>query len=194
MNTSSVTAKPEAKLATDKVVPSYMAHIVLKTEKYREMVAWYQTVFHATATYNTDIITFLTFDGEHHRFAFIDISKKGVKPMPNTIGVAHFAYTYHSVEDLMHTYERLKAIDIVPSRSTNHDLTASLYYRDPDGNEMELQADIFATEEAGKAVFTSEKFLQTPFGRPYDPETFSQRFHEGVPFENAMAEAEAAIA
>jgi catechol-2,3-dioxygenase len=186
--------RPEDTATATRIVPAYMAHIALKTRKYREMIAWYKTVFHAESLYSTDIVTFLTFDEEHHRFALIDISKNGVDAVPQTLGTAHFAFTYRTVEDLLDTYGRLKAIDIPPANCVNHDLTISMYYRDPDGNSVELQADTYATEEEGKAVFTSEKFLKTPFGRPYDPDSFSESFRSGDPFEKAMSDAETAVA
>lgn len=193
MSNSAILDGSEPMSAQGKIVPTHMAHIVMKTAKYREMIDWYKSVFHATSPFSTETITFLTFDGEHHRFAFVDISKKAVLIPPNAIGVAHFAFTYGSVEDLVSTYERLKSLGITPTRSTNHDLTVSMYYRDPDANEIELQADIFATEEESLAVFSSASFVEKPFGRRYDADVFSQSFRDGAPLAKALANAEAAI-
>ena len=48
------------------------------------------------------------------------------------------AYGLTSFGDLVLTYERLKAGGITPFLPLNHGFTTSLYYHDPDGNDVEL--------------------------------------------------------
>ena len=43
-------------------------------------------------------------------------------------------------------YKRLKQQDIVPWWCINHGPTTSMYYRDPDNNQIELQVDIFENQ------------------------------------------------
>ena len=45
-----------------------------------------------------------------------------------------------------------------------------MYYRDPDGNRVELQIDNFATAEEGQAWMLSPAFAQNPIGVEYDPD------------------------
>ena len=55
----------------------------------------------------SDFATFMTYDDEHHRVAFINMPD--CKPSdPNVAGVDHCAFTYESIDDLFATYERLK--------------------------------------------------------------------------------------
>ena len=99
-------------------------------------------------------LAFLTYDDEHHRFAFanLDLLKPdgGGPDDRGQIGVNHVAYTYASVADLLATYERLKAAGIHPYWPVHHGTTLSLYYADPDGNRMELQVDACSAEEGGR--------------------------------------------
>ena len=44
----------------------------------------------------------------------------------------------------MSSYARLKGLGIEPDACVNHGVTTSLYYADPDGNQVELQVDNFA--------------------------------------------------
>ena len=48
----------------------------------------------------------------------------------------------------MRNYEELKADGPRPRRTTNHGITFSFHYRDPNGNNVEFSAQNFLTLEA----------------------------------------------
>jgi catechol 2,3-dioxygenase-like lactoylglutathione lyase family enzyme len=54
--------------------PSKLDHVVYMTRRYDEMISWYQTVFEARVQYQNPAFAFLTYDDEHHRFAFANMS------------------------------------------------------------------------------------------------------------------------
>jgi len=56
-----------------------------------------------------------------------------------------------------------------------------MYYRDPDGNRVELQIDNFTTAEEGQAWMHSAAFDQNPIGVEYDPDELVAKFRRGVP-------------
>ena len=163
-----------------RIVPSKFAHAVLRTNKFKQMVDWYTTVLLADIVYENDFLAFMTYDDEHHRLAiaaFPGITDRA----PNCAGLDHLAYTYSSLGDLVATYERLKAAGITPAVPINHGLTLSLYYRDPDGNKVELQIDNFETMEQMKGFFRSNYFASNPIGVSFDPDELARQFHAGVP-------------
>ena len=127
--------------------PTKFAHVVLRTNRFRETVDWYRTVLHAWPAFENDLLAFITYDDEHHRLAFVN-TPDAPDPAPGTAGIDHFAYTYETLGDLVLTYERLKGEGIVPVWTINHGPTTSLYYQDPNGNRVELQIDNFETVEA----------------------------------------------
>ena len=89
------------------------------------------------------------------------------------------AFTYASLGDLVATYERLDKAGIRPVTCMNHGPTTSMYYADPDGNQVELQVDNYDTvEEAGKFFF-SPAFARNPIGVDFEPSALAQRFHSG---------------
>lgn len=163
-----------------RICPVKLAHVVMRTSRYGEMVEWYKTVLEAEATFSTKQITFLTYDEEHHRIAIADMP--GLLDRPGFVAcVEHVAFTYASLGELIHTYRRLKAADIRPHWCINHGGTTSMYYGDPDGNHVELQIDNFATAEELNAFLYGPDFATNPIGVDFDPEDLCGRFDAGVP-------------
>jgi catechol-2,3-dioxygenase len=156
--------------------PIKFAHVVYQTRRYDAMIAWYQAVFEATIVHRDPALAFLTYDDEHHRFAFanLDVLKpEAAGDARGAIGVNHVAYTYASAADLLATYSRLKTAGIEPYWPVHHGITLSLYYMDPDGNRMEFQVDAMAD------YMESEAFHANPVGIDYDPEALVVRWQAG---------------
>lgn len=160
--------------------PAYFAHIVLYTKNRAEMVDWYCKVLGAQVTADTQGLSFLTYDDEHHRVAVIQRDDLGDK-VSGTVGMAHFAYTYASLADLVTVYERLKEFGITPYRQINHGPTTSIYYHDPDGNAVELQTDNFESIDALNEWFATGAFDREPIGVNIDMDDIASRFHAGEP-------------
>jgi catechol-2,3-dioxygenase len=173
--------------------PTKLAHVVYQTRRFGEMLDWYQQVFEASVVYQNPALAFLTYDDEHHRFAFANLS--ALKPSSveaggqAEIGVNHVAYTYASLGDLLDTYERLKEAGIRPYWPVHHGITLSLYYRDPDGNRMEFQVDCLTVEEAN-AFMQSDAFAANPIGVEIDPEGLLAQYRSGVPVEQLLIKPE----
>jgi catechol 2,3-dioxygenase-like lactoylglutathione lyase family enzyme len=166
--------------APKKIVPAKFAHAVLRTNKFKQMVDWYKTVLQANIVFENQMLAFMTYDDEHHRLAIAAFP--GIEDRaPRAAGLDHLAYTYSSLGDLVATYERLKAAGITPAVPINHGLTLSMYYRDPDGNKVELQIDNFATVEELKGFFRSNDFSKNPIGVSFDPDELARQYHAGVP-------------
>src|SRR3954467_8953249 len=161
------------------VKPVKFAHVVYQTRRFDEMIAWYRDVFEAEVVNENPALAFLTYDDEHHRFAFanLDVLKPGGKSPDDRgeIGVNHVAYTYGSVGDLLDTYKRLKRAGIESYWPVHHGTTLSLYYSDPDGNRMEFQVDC-CTAEQGKALLAA---TDNPVGVMFDPEALVARLQSG---------------
>ena len=171
------------------VKPVKFAHVVYMTRRFDEMLAWYQNVFEAEVVFEDPAFAFLTYDDEHHRFAFanLDLLKPDGKSRDDRgeIGVNHVAYTYRNVSDLLDTYVRLKHAGITPYWPVHHGTTLSLYYADPDGNRMEFQVDVGTVQEA-TALMRSPAFAATLPGVLYDPEALLARLQAGEAEETLL--------
>jgi catechol-2,3-dioxygenase len=159
--------------------PVKLAHVVFRTGRLQEMLDWYCTVLEAHVAYANDFVAFITYDDEHHRVAFANLGATA-QPAPDARGLEHVAFTYATLGDLLDTYERLKGLGIEPYWTINHGPTTSLYYRDPDGNQVELQIDSMTLPEAD-AFIRSEVFAKNPIGVPFDADAMLARFRAGVP-------------
>lgn len=173
---------------TDQVAespPVKLAHIVLRTPRFAESVAWWKTVLVAVPRYENEFISFLTYDEEHHRLAILsvpDLDDDG----RNSAGMEHVAFTYADLDTLLDTYRRLAAAGIEPVAPVHHGMTLSLYYADPDGNQVELQVDAMTADEA-TAFMASEVFAANPIGVPFDPADLVERRRSGESVESLLA-------
>jgi catechol 2,3-dioxygenase-like lactoylglutathione lyase family enzyme len=172
-------AVPHPSASSAEIVPCKLAHYVIRAKHFQDMLVWYRKVFHLKTSFEAPVIAFLTYDEEHHRIAFLNTEHL---PAPDTMrtGIDHVAFTYRSIADLLQTWERLKAEGIEPFWCINHGMSTSMYYRDPDGNELELQTDNFPSMEACKAWFASEAFAANPIGVQFDPAVLLKMLREGV--------------
>jgi catechol-2,3-dioxygenase len=147
-------------------------HVNLKTTRLGEMIAWYGTVVGMAVYYQFPSGAWLSNDAANHRLAllasphFVDHPDKLAHS-----GLHHLAFEYAALDDLLATYLRLKAAGILPHACLDHGMTTSLYYVDPDGNSVELQADNFGDWARSSAfVRTAPEFAANPIGRSIDPD------------------------
>jgi catechol 2,3-dioxygenase-like lactoylglutathione lyase family enzyme len=174
-------------------VPSFMAHFVIRTSRYAEVLEWYRQVFQAETIFYSEQGAFLSFDQEHHRVAIIHIPGLGAQS-ETTAGVDHVAFTLASLEELLDVYERLQRVGIRPFWCINHGPTTSMYFKDPDGTGVELQVDNFATKDEARAVFRSEAFARNPVGVEFDPEVLIGKLRAGVAVADLLRQGSAPIA
>lgn len=164
--------------------PSSFAHVVYRTYRFEEMVEWYRKVFGATVAHRNPVIAFLTYDAEHHRVALINLALVKPDSTPGSVragpGVDHVAYGFASLTGLLANYERLAALGIAPYWAIHHGVTVSLYYADPDGNQMEFQVDSFDSVEAANDFMRSARFETNPIGVEFDPDAMLAALRSGV--------------
>jgi catechol 2,3-dioxygenase-like lactoylglutathione lyase family enzyme len=161
-----------------RIAPIRLAHVVMRTSRYRKMVDWYRGVLEAEASYANEMITFLTYDEEHHRIAIANVPL--LLPHPRFLaGVEHIAFSYATLGDLLATYRRLRGGGIAPYWCINHGGTLSMYYADPDGNLVELQVDNFEKPEDLNEFLYGPAFAANPIGVDFDPEQLCARYEAG---------------
>ena len=158
--------------------PVKLAHVVFRTSRFAEMIDWYKKMLNAHAAFENDSIAFLAYDEEHHRIAFINVP--GLMEQPaGQAGVHHVAFTYDSLDTLLANHQRLQAMGVEPIWPVNHGPTTSLYYADPDGNQLEFQIDNYDTLEEAAEFFFSHAFATNPIGVDFDPAALRERLRAG---------------
>lgn len=179
--------------------PVRLSHVVLYSQRVPVMRDWYVRLLDGRVVHEAPGMVFLTYDEEHHRIAIADpaamraagaesligdgpaaLSPEEIAALPPH-GLAHIAFTYRTLRDLLENWERLKNDSVLPVVAINHGPTTSMYYADPDGNQIELQIDNFDTPEAGTAFLESDSFANNPVGEAFDPESMLTRLRAGEP-------------
>ncbi|MFN3619545.1 VOC family protein [Sphingorhabdus sp.] len=149
-----------------------IAHFGLRSRNLPDAIDWYGKAFGAKVLYRDEVAAFMSFDEEHHRFVIWDDGETQPKSEVAS-GVDHIGFACDSLSHLADEYMRLMGLGIQPSLCVNHGFTCSIYYHDPDGNEVELTADNFPTKEECTAFMRSEAMksvMQPPFyGASFDP-------------------------
>lgn len=174
-------------LAADRgrLSPLHLAHVVRRTSRLDEMVRWYVSVLGARVVHADGMLSFLTYDDEHHRIAIASIPGLEDQP-PMAAGTDHIAFTFANLGDLLQTYTRLRSEGIEPFWCINHGPTVSMYYKDPDGNRVELQVDTLPTAEAIQTWMESGEFAANPIGVVFDPDDLVARYLADEPLESLM--------
>lgn len=148
-------------------------HINLKTNQLDALVAWYATVVGTRVTFRRRDIAFITNDAANHRIA-ITANKPYVEPEGGRaaqVGLHHTAFEYRSLDELLQTWVRLERQAIVPEFCLDHGPTMSFYYRDPDDNFVELQADNWDSSlQSAEFMGEDPRFFEDPVGKPVAPE------------------------
>jgi catechol 2,3-dioxygenase len=164
-------------------------HVNLKTTRLQAMIDWYATVVGADVVFQDATGAWLSNDGANHRIAllafpgFIDDPEKETRT-----GMHHSAFEFDSFEDLNSTYLRLRETAITPDICIDHGMTFSYYYKDPDGNHVELQCDNFGDWAASKQwMRSSEEFHANPIGHFVDPGKVAAAAARGESFADIHA-------
>jgi catechol-2,3-dioxygenase len=181
------------------VAPWKLAHLVLRTRNLETMGRWYQNVLAARVAFEREGLAIgLTYDEEHHRIALVQIPQEIPDPAADIpdhferiaaarqwTGMEHIAFTFASLRDLLSTYLRLKAEEIEPVFCVNHGGTMSLYYLDPDGNNVELQIDSVTMDQADE-MMRSPGFHENAVGMVVDPDDLVARYEAGDPIADIV--------
>lgn len=175
---------PDAQAETTR--PAKLAHVVLRVSDLPRSRAWYMQVLQAWPTFENDMLSFLTYDDEHHRIGLVARPTLGSADDAKA-GLEHVAFTFATLPDLLATFRRLKEARILPFWTINHGPTISLYYKDPDGNRVELQYDVFSRAEDLQSFFDAGAYLENFMGIRFDPEDLIARYEAGEPLASLTA-------
>ena len=161
-------------------------HVTIKTSRLQEMVDWYTKVIGVTVTFQDEYNAWTTNDAANHRVAFLSVPQLTNDPdKTRHNGMHHSAFEYESFDDLMTSYARMKEEEgIEPTFSLHHGLTISIYYRDPEGNYVELQSDAFGDwAKSTEWMRTAEDFRANPIGTFFDPAKVLEAHRSGASFD-----------
>jgi catechol-2,3-dioxygenase len=159
------------------------AHVVFQTSQPEQMSNWYCTVLDGHVVYEDARLAFITFDEEHHRVALLKVPVPLEPKTPAIAAMHHVAYTFASIDDLLDRYQVLRDQGIRPAVCVAHGVTTSMYYRDPDGNMVEMQIDRFADPDDATRYMRGPEYAADSVGPAFDPEAMLEARRGGATVE-----------
>ena len=167
--------------------PAKIHHIHIYSDVcFDEMVPFYCRLLNArivTEATQGAPATFLSYDDHDHRIIIFKKPGFGTKP-ERPVGVSHIAFAYASLGEILYIYRRMKDWGYPPPHwAVNHGNSTSIYYRDPDGNEVETLVDNYAPidcQEYKKRYQFTEEFGAMRDG-DFDPDKMVALYEAGVP-------------
>ena len=166
--------------------PVRLAHAVLKTRDVDGLTQRYCNILDAHVVFaKPGLLSFITYDDEHHRLGISAIHGEAVSATALTTGLSHLAFTFDNVRDMLVQYVKMRDLGTKPVFNVNHGPTLSFYYQDPDGNGVELLVDRFKTFQESQD-FIDQNFDRNPVGIACDPEDLLRRAAAGETDEQLL--------
>ena len=124
--------------------PERIAHVVIKVRDVEVSRKFYTEILGMQVMKNVPEIgaVFLANHArDHHEIALFQVGADAESPKAKQVGLAHIAFRLRSERELEEAYQELKAKKVPVSFTVDHGVTKSVYFRDPDGNELEVYID-----------------------------------------------------
>ena len=120
-----------------------LGHVVLKVRDARQSRDFYTRalglkVAHEDLAHGA---VFLSCGTQHHDLALFQLAT-GEPPETTQPGLHHMAWQVGSFAELQAAYRELRAMDIAVDSTIEHNVSRSVYFKDPDGNRVELYCDM----------------------------------------------------
>ena len=124
--------------------PDRIGHIVLKVRSLKRSRPFYTEVLGLEVMKELPEVRMLFLASnrrDHHEIALAEVGEHAGAPKPGDVGLAHCAFRLKSLEDLHAAYREFKERNVPISFTVNHGVTRSIYFLDPDGNQLEVYVD-----------------------------------------------------
>lgn len=121
-----------------------LGHVVLKVRDRARAEAFYHGILGLPICARLDQPICMTFFslGNHHDFAVMQVGADAPAPPAQSPGLLHVAFKIGNDLDTLReakTHLEAAGVKVTP---IDHDVTKSLYFDDPDGNNLEVYVDL----------------------------------------------------
>lgn len=120
-----------------------IGHVHLKVADLDRAVDFYSRVMGFELQQNFgDSAAFLSAGGYHHHIGLnVWESRNGAPPPHGHTGLYHTAFLYPNREALAEALQQVLAAGVELDGAADHGVSEALYFRDPDGNGIEIYCD-----------------------------------------------------
>ena len=121
-----------------------VGHVVLNVRDLTRAVVFYTGVLglHEVGRYGVNMVFFSATGDNHHYLAVFEVGSQACALEPGSVGLNHVALRIgNTLEVLRAAKAHLDAAGVPILRMENHRVAQSIYFNDPDGNELEVYVD-----------------------------------------------------
>ena len=126
------------------IQPDRIGHVVIKVRELERSTKFYSEVL-GLQVMKVEAglkMVFLASQGrDHHELAILEVGPDAASPRERSIGLSHIAFRMSDEAALRAAYADLRKNNVQIIGAINHGVTKSVYFRDPDGNDLELYCD-----------------------------------------------------
>ena len=119
-----------------------VGHVVIKMRDLEKARAFYQGVLGMKIGAESERGIFFRFNDYHHDIAVFRTSPDAELPRADQVGLVHIAVVADSIQTVRQMYDRCKEMGVEIVSTTDHGVTKSLYVKDPEGNTIEIYAEV----------------------------------------------------
>ena len=120
-----------------------LGHVVLYVSHLKRSADFYKEVLGFREVHRDQNTALFSSGRTHHELLLIEIGGTPLPPRDPRPGLYHIGFKIgDSSEDIKTAYEELKQKGVPIVGTGDHTVTHSIYILDPDGNELELYADV----------------------------------------------------
>ena len=115
-----------------------LGHVVLKVRDLNQSVPFYRDVLGLKKVGQAgEKMVFFSFVDNHHDLALLETEQDAAAPSENSPGLHHVAFKVgDSIDELQEAKDWLISKGVTPHRTRDHVATQSVYFHDPDGNQI----------------------------------------------------------
>ena len=118
----------------------YVSNLEVSLKFYEKVLGWSRIVTDKMPSLKAAA---LSSGRTHHELLLIEVGDKfAPKTNPVNVGFYHAAFKIgDTIEELKEAYNELKSLGVNIIGKSDHTVSKSIYFTDPDGNEIEIYVD-----------------------------------------------------
>ena len=117
--------------------PKRVGHLVLNVKDLAASTKFYTEIMGFQISRSRETGTFLTCGKIHHDIALFQAPEGALPVTEGQLGLNHYAVQVEDMSDLKQAYQEFKEKGVKLDHNTDHGMTSSIYFFDPDGNRIE---------------------------------------------------------